>query len=1147
MKFVRILFLFFFANILYVNAADIQLNESANKFAVVNNTNQEFTFVNHLSVINSMMVKTKVGDFYQLIVPGYGSNAANGTAELPVLQKLIQLPYGADIGIQIIEQEEEVISLNDFGIDLPLFPNQPSLSKSEDAASAKFHFNKDAYLLDEFTNNKIVRTEFLGTMRGQQLARISVAPIRYNPVTNELKIITKLEVKVVFEHIDRSKNDALKQKYYAAEFEHLFKKCINYLPTSTKDVITTYPVKYVIIADPMYQNALQDLVEWKTKKGFIVVEGYTNDPNVGNTTTSIKAFIKDMYDNATAADPAPTYLLLVGDEPQVPSFSAGGGGHVSDMYYCEFDGGGDFYPEMYYGRFSAVTVEDVESQVAKTLTHELYTFPNTAFLDEAVLVAGVDAGMAPTHGNGQINYGTDNYFNAAHNLTIHNYLYGSGTPITSDMPAASAAIIADVSDGVGFANYTAHCGSSGWSDPSFSTADVPSLQNDNEFGLIIGNCCQSNKFDVPVCFGEALLRADNRGAVGYIGGSNNTYWNEDFWWAVGNTSNITANPTYSGTGLGIYDCLMHENGEQQADWFITQGQMIHSGNLAVTQAAGAEQYYWEIYHLMGDPSLMPYIGVPTPLTVSHIAAVPVGTTALTVTTEEHAYVAISMNGVLLDAQLADVTGVVNLAFNAIANVGTADIIITKQFKEPYIGTVQIIAPNGPYVIYANHIIDDPTGNNNGLADYEELIELDVNIQNVGSVNANSIDVVLSSNDPYITVIDSTEHVTVINAAQTLNINTPFTMQLANYIPDQHTALFNLDMTDNLGNTWMSTLNITLNAPIIDHTTFTIDDVTTGNGNGKLDAGETLDLIIGVENSGHATIDNLIASLGSLSAFVTINQSSVNVTNINVSQQQNAVFNITIAANTPVGTLAEFPFDITDGIYAHQHTFSATIGVIDEDYETGDFTQYSWIQGAFPWSVDNGQIYEGNYSSRSAIGLPDDEESELSIVLDVIAAGDISFYKFVSSEQYDYLKFKINGNKVGEWSGEDVNWSYISYPVTPGQTTFKWEYEKDGSIAQGQDAAWIDYIVFPPIDLGMTDIHETNINIEIFPNPTMGVFTLSFADDTHHNIEVVDAAGKRVKYLADATQQTTLNLTELSAGTYYIKVFPEDVLYQIIKQ
>ena len=41
-----------------------------------------------------------------------------------------------------------------------------------------------------------------------------------------------------------------------------------------------------------------------------------------------------------------------------------------------------------------------------------------------------------------------------------------------------------------------------------------------------------------------------------------------------------------------------------------------------------------------------------------------------------------------------------------------------------------------------------------------------------------------------------------------------------------------------------------------------------------------------------------------------------------------------------------------------------------------------------------------------------------------------FYKFVSSEfNFDFLKFKINGTKVGEWSGEDTVWSFASFPVT----------------------------------------------------------------------------------------------------------------------
>ena len=110
---------------------------------------------------------------------------------------------------------------------------------------------------------------------------------------------------------------------------------------------------------------MQPLIEWKTKKGFNIIEGYTDDPAVGNTTVSIYNFIKSFYDNATANDPPPTYLLIVGDINLVPSFSGNTGNHISDMYYCEFDGNGDFYPEMYYGRFSGENISQIEAQFQK--------------------------------------------------------------------------------------------------------------------------------------------------------------------------------------------------------------------------------------------------------------------------------------------------------------------------------------------------------------------------------------------------------------------------------------------------------------------------------------------------------------------------------------------------------------------------------------------------------------------------------------------------------------------------------------------------------------------------------------------------------------------------------------------------------------
>ena len=1145
MRFLTSLSLLIILFTLNIYAKDISLSKENNRFAVTEKSENSFKIINQLNLINTNKIKTESGEFVKLTVPYYSSNSEIGSPELPSLKKLISVPNDAKINIEIIHKESKKVKLSEFGINQYILPRQPSISKGSTAHEIVFHINNKIYKEDRFFQDNIVSTELLGKMREVQLARIIISPFSYNPLKQELEIITSLEIKVSFTNASEENN----QMFYSAEFEHLYKKCINYLPPSPEDIITTYPVKYVIISDPLFQTPLQPLIEWKTKKGFHVVESYTNDPNVGTTTASIKSYVQGLYDNATVNDPAPTYLLLVGDVSQIPSFSGNSGSHISDLYYCEFDGGGDFYPEMYYGRFSANTVDEVEHQVEKTLTHEKYLFSDPNFLDDIVLVAGVDANYAPTYGNGQINYATDNYFNIAHNLTIHNYLYGSGTPITSDMAQASASIISNVSEGTGLANYTAHCGSNGWGDPSFNTGDVASLQNYDEYGLVISNCCLPNKFDEPLCFGEALLRADNKGALGHIGASNNTYWDEDYWWSVGNTSNISANPTYSGTGLGAYDCWMHENGEHQNDWFITQAQILHAGNLAVTEAGGAEQYYWEIYHLMGDPSLMPYVGIPTSLNVSHNAILPTGASSFVVNSEENSYVALSMNGILLDAQLCDASGVVNLNFSPISNVGNIDIVVTKQFKQPYISTIQATSPNGPYVNVTNNFITDINGNNNSLADYSETVNLDVDLFNLGGGSSQNLNLVLSSTDQYITIIDSLESVSSINSNQTITTTNAFIFQIADLVPDQHVAIFQLNISDNQGNIWNSNINVTLNSPILNHISFIVNDLILGNGNGKLDAGENLELIVEVNNTGHADAYNLTANLSSLSSYITLNNSSASLPLLNTTQSQIVSFNITVDNNTPVGTNIIFPFNINDQIYSYQTDFSEFAGEINEDYESGDFSNYSWLQGTFPWVVDANQIYEGSYSSRSAFNLPDGEESELSIYVNVLSPGDISFYKFVSSEfNFDFLKFKINGTKVGEWSGEDSVWSFVSFPVNnTGTHTFKWEYDKDGSWSDGDDCAWIDYIVFPPIYVNQTIINDNDFRMNIYPNPSLGIFNLSFNDNKKHNIEITNLSGKQFLYVEDIISDYKFDFSKLPAGSYFINVLPENIKYQIIKQ
>ena len=103
------------------------------------------------------------------------------------------------------------------------------------------------------------------------------------------------------------------------------------------------------------------------------------------------------------------------------------------------------------------------------------------------------------------------------------------------------------------------------------------------------------------------------------------------------------------------------------------------------------------------------------------------------------------------------------------------------------------------------------------------------------------------------------------------------------------------------------------------------------------------------------ISNLNAVMTTLSSYVTINNSTgITISNLSPSQQQEYLYLILLlVSSTPIGTLAEVPFDITDGVYSHNTIFYKTIGIVDEDYESGEiFSQYSWVQGNYPWFITN---------------------------------------------------------------------------------------------------------------------------------------------------------------------------------------------------
>jgi hypothetical protein len=112
-----------------------------------------------------------------------------------------------------------------------------------------------------------------------------------------------------------------------------------------------------------------------------------------------------------------------------------------------------------------------------------------------------------------------------------------------------------------------------------------------------------------------------------------------------------------------------------------------------------------------------------------------------------------------------------------------------------------------------------------------------------------------------------------------------------------------------------------------------------------------------------------------------------------------------------------------------------------------------VGGDAPWFLDS---LAGNVVLKSgAIG--DDQVSFADLTIPS-GATTLSFrYKVSSEEDFDFFRVRANGttNLIPAASG-DVDWTFATVDVT-GLSFVRFEYAKDGSLSEGDDAAYVDGI------------------------------------------------------------------------------------------
>lgn len=1031
----------------------LQLTAQNNQYRVVKNGYDEIKLSYQFDIqdLQTYVIKQDGQEFTRV---GFASTTPGGEVgkpELPTMVQLLEIPLCDGIQVNVTHSEYVIYESNTIGIVNELYPLQPNHSKSEDGP---FAIVKDAetYATDAFYGQTLARTEVTGVLRNINLGSIYISPIEYNPVTHQIKLYTNIDVTISFSNARIPETVQMKALHRNGVFDGNQSVIINPIQNQNRDELNVAPVKYLIIAHSMFRDneQLTNFINWKKRIGYLVEIGYTDDSSVGSTTTSIKNFIQSHYIGATAENPAPTFLLLIGDVAQIPAFSSQGSSgyndHVTDLYYACWTTG-DHIPDCYYGRFSAQNISQLTPQIEKTLMYEQYTMPDPSYLNDAVLVAGTDASHGTSHANAQINYLASNYINTSYGYTnIHKHLYNCSSQASQ--------IRSEIGAGVGYANYTAHCSSSGWGDPAFENSHVSSMSNANKYGLMIGNCCQSGKFNDNACFGETLLRTANKGAVAYIGASNNTYWSSDYYWSIGARSSFGAT-TYDASHLGAYDRLFHTHGEDHSLWFTTNGGIVMGGDLSEessSESSTYKLYCWEVYHLFGDPSLKTYLTEPELMNLDIPSAVPTGTTLLTIQAVPFAYVALTYNNELISAAFAAADGQANLSLPSNLTPGNYELAASAQNYVQFFAPIRFIAPDGPYII-------SQITNSEGLnvvAGQNAVFNLE--LENVGNQNATNISVSIIPSDESIYFDNSTCTSADIAVGNSNTISAAYNAHIANSAEDMSTI--DLTLTNNFnGTSTNSNARLTVLAPKLEMTGYTVSE-TSGNNNGKLEPGETGTITFTVANSGHADISNITNTLTSYTSYITVNGGS-QITNIDARGEVQVSFSISVSSQASIGKRVPMQFTCYNEMRQLYEAFALSIGGTMEDFESGDFTAFNWNNSSSkPWEITTSNVYEGTYSARSKSNLGNSYSSVLLITLDVTEESPISYYRKVSSESgYDFFTFSIDNDEKEELSG-DVDWGMSSYNVSVGTHTFMFMYEKDYSRSEGSDCAWIDNVTFP---------------------------------------------------------------------------------------
>ena len=822
--------------------------------------------------------------FKNVLISGIFLPNNAGAPNLPGEGRMIAIPQGASAQLNILSFQTELIE----NIDIAPAPPIP---KETDNSPPVYVKDPAIYSLNKYYPADPILLSKPSKIRGVDYVILGITPFRYNPVSKQLLVYKEIEIEVSFiggnGHFGE---DRLRSRFWEPV---LRQNLINYESLSKIDFNSrlldpseTDDFEYLIIVpdDPDFIAWGDSIKNWRTLQG--IRAGVTTITQIGgNNTTTIENYINTAY-NTWVIPPAAVLLL---SDYQSSGLSYGitspfwDSYCVSDNIYADVDN--NDLPDITFSRMTAQDPTDLSNMIGKFLSYERNPPVSSNFYNQPITAGG---------------WQTERWFilcteicwGFMHNILgknpVREYAIYSGTPGSvwstntntymlvdyfgpsglgyipatpshlTDWGANATRINNDINSGAFLLLHRDHGGETGWGEPDYDIGDLSGLDN-SYFPLVLSINCLTGRYDYgSEVFTEAFHRM-SQGALGLIAASevsysfvNDTYIFGlfDYMWPYfdpghGTPGPITLNPAFANASAKYY--------LQASNWPYNPQHKVYTHHL---------------FHHHGDAFNNFYSEIPQNLTVIHDPVLLAGVGTFTVTADQNALIGLTLNNEIIG--VGEGTGApepINIIPQPVGN--TMTVTITKPNYYRYSQEISIITTSGPYVIFDSYTINDYTGNNNGLADLGEDIDLGMQLRNVGSDTAFNVVATLSSADPYVTITDNTEDFgQIVDDQGTVYIDNAFSFDISSSIPDGHNIVFQVDATDDSDSVWTSNFSIVACAPQVEFSSVFIDD-SGGNNNGVLDPGESANFIVTLANSGTGQADGISAVLSESDPYVGI--------------------------------------------------------------------------------------------------------------------------------------------------------------------------------------------------------------------------------------------------------------------------------------